>query len=112
MQPTQQAVVPASISLDPGVGTGNQTSPGADAGGKAYSVTTQRYGRSDLDGIFNVQVPEGFVPRAEREAAAAGGLSGGGRPPTAVGASPAPSEGGGRPLPPELRRRNLQSAFT
>ena len=77
VQPTQQAAVPASISLDPGVGTGNQTSPGADAGGKAYSVTTQRYGRSDLDGIFNVQVPEGFVPRAEREAAAAGGSSGG-----------------------------------
>ena len=32
VQPTQQAAVPASISLDPGVGTGNQTSPGSDAG--------------------------------------------------------------------------------
>ena len=56
-------------------------------------------------------MPEGFVPRAEREAAAAGGSSGGGRPPTAVGASPAPSEGGGRPLTPELRQElfNLPS---
>ena len=84
VQPTQQAAVPASISLDPGVGTGNQTSPGSDAG----------VGR--------------IVPGLEYESGIGGG---GGKPPAPVAASPAPSEGGGRPLTPELREElfNLPS---
>ena len=84
VQPTQQAAVPASISLDPGVGTGNQTSPGSDAG----------VGR--------------IVPGLEYESGIGGG---GGKPPAPVAASPAPSEGGGRPLTPELRQElfNLPS---
>ena len=84
VQPTQQAAVPASISPDPGVGTGNQTAPGADAG----------IGR--------------VVPGLEYESGFGGG---GGKPPAPVAASPAPSEGGGRPLTPELRQElyNLPS---
>ena len=32
VQPTRKAAVPASISPDPGVGTGNQAAPSSDAG--------------------------------------------------------------------------------
>ena len=87
VQPTQQAAVPASISLDPGVGTGNQTSPGSDAG-VGRMVPGMDYGEVWDDGG-----------------------SGGRKPPTAVAASPAPSGGNGGPMPTEMLQElyNLKS---
>ena len=88
VQPTQQAAVPASISLDPGVGTGNQTSPGSDAG-VGRMVPGMDYGEVWDDGG-----------------------SGGRKPPTAVAASPAPSGGNGGPYAYRDAPRALQPQVT
>ncbi len=75
-----------------------QAGVGADGFGlRRPNVTTVPYGRQDLDGARNVELPSNVGSRSERESAvlsSAGGGGGGDRPPTATAA---PSPGGEQP---------------